>query len=63
MVHHGDEEVEQDGDVDGGVAAKHEHAPEAGERLEACQLEVVQVDETKNGPEQRLHSLEHTADR
>ena len=57
MVHHRDEEVEQDGDVDGGVAAEHEHAPEAGERLQAGQLEVVQVDKTEHGPEERLHGL------
>ena len=62
MVHHRDEEVEQDGDVDGRVAAEHEHAPEPGERLEPGQLEVVQVDETKHSPEQRLHGLKQTVE-
>ena len=33
MVHHGDEEVEEDDDVDEGVAAEHEEAEEARELL------------------------------
>ena len=34
MVHHGDEEVEQDDDVDHREAAEHDEGPEAGELLE-----------------------------
>ena len=34
VVHHGDEQVEQDDDVDHGEAAEHDEGPEAGELLE-----------------------------
>ena len=50
MVHHGDEEVEQNDDVDDGEGAEHEEAGETGELLDAGQLEVVQIDEAENGP-------------
>ena len=41
VVHHSDEEVEEDDDVDEGVAAEHEEAEEARELLDAGQLEVL----------------------
>ena len=34
MVHHGDEQVEKDDDVDHREAAEHDEGPEAGELLE-----------------------------
>ena len=61
MVHHGDEEVEEDDDVDEGVAAEHEEAEEAGELLDARQLEVLQVDQPEHRPEQRLRRLPQAA--
>ena len=57
MVHHSDEEVEEDDDVDEGVAAEHEEAEEARELLDAGQLEVLQVDQPEHRPEQRLRRL------
>ncbi len=57
VVHHGDEEVEEDDDVDDGEGAEHEEAGEARELLDAGQLEVVQVDQAEDGPEQGLGGL------
>ena len=57
MVHHGDEKIEQNDDVDDGVGAEHEEAPEAREALDAHQFKVVQIDETESGPEERLRRL------
>ena len=57
MVHHGDEEVEQDDDVDDGEGAEHDEAPEPRELLDARQLKVVEVDEAKGGPEEGLSCL------
>ncbi len=57
MVHHCNEQVEQDNDVDHGEGAEHEEAEEPGELLDAGQLEVVKVDEAEDGPEQRLRRL------
>ena len=54
MVHHGDEEIEQDDDVDDGEGAEHDEAPEPRELLDPGQLEVVQVDQAKGGPKQGL---------
>ena len=54
MVHHGDEQVEQDDDVDDGEGAEHDQAPEPRELLDAGELKVVQVDQTEGGPEQGL---------
>ena len=57
MVHHGDEEVEQDDDVDDGEGAEHDEAPEPRELLDARQLKVVEVYQPKSSPEQSLASL------
>ena len=54
MVHHGDEEIEQDDDVDDGEGAEHDEAPEPRELLDPGQLEVVQVDQAKGGPKKGL---------
>lgn len=58
VIHHGYEQVEQHDDVDDGVGAEHQHAPEAREDLDAVQLERVQVHQPERRPEQRLHCLE-----
>ena len=57
MVHHGDEQVEQHDDVDHREGAEHEQAGEARELLDASQLEVVQIDQTEDGPKQSLGGL------
>ncbi len=51
MIHHGDEQVEQDDDVDDRVAAEHEETPESCETLDPGQLKVVQIDEAESCPE------------
>ena len=61
VVHHGNEQVEQDDDVDERVAAEHEEAEEARELLDAGQLEVLEVDQAEHGPEQRLRRLPQAA--
>jgi hypothetical protein len=63
VVHHGDQKVQQDHDVDDRVCSKHQHAPEPGEALDASQLKVVQIDEAKHGPEQCLSCLKQTVSR
>jgi hypothetical protein len=60
VVHHGDQQVQQHHDVDHRVRAEHQHAPEAGEALDAGQLKVVQVHQAENGPEECLRRLEQT---
>ena len=57
MVHHGDEEIEQDNDVNQRKATEHDETPEPGEFLDPSQLEIIQVYETKSRPEQSLWSL------
>ena len=54
MVHHGDEKVEEDDDVDEREAAEHDEAPEPGELLDAPQLEVIQINEAEGSPEESL---------
>ena len=60
MIHHGDEEVEQDDDVDDRETPEHNQTPEPGELLDSSQLEVVQVDQAEGGPEQGLRGLPET---
>jgi len=61
MVHHGDEQVEQDDDVDDGERAEHEETGEARKLLDSSQLEVVQVDQAEDCPEERLRRLPKAA--
>lgn len=58
MIHHGDEQIEQHHDVDDGIGPKHQHTPEASEDLNSIQVETIQVDKAKDGPEQRLCCFE-----
>ena len=57
MIHHGNEQVQEDDDVDDWKAAEHDEAPEPGELLDPGQLEVVQVYQAKRGPEKGLRCL------
>ena len=54
VIHHGDEEIEKDDDVDNREASKHDQTPEPRELLDACQLKVVQIYQTKSSPKQSL---------
>ena len=60
VIHHGDQEIEKHDDVDNREASKHDQSPEPGELLDACQLKVVQIYQTKGGPEQSLRCLPQT---
>ena len=60
VVHHGNQEIEKDDNVDDGKAAEHDETPEPGELLDSCQLEVVQIYQAKGGPEQCLCCLPQT---
>ena len=60
VVHHGNQEIEKDDDVDNREASKHDQSPEPGELLDSCQLEVVQIYQAKSGPEQCLRCLPQT---
>ena len=57
MIHHGNEQVQEDDDVNDWKAAEHNEAPESGELLDPCQLEVVQVYQAERRPEQGLRGL------
>lgn len=61
MIHHGNEKVQKDHDIDNGVAAKHQHSPESGESFDFTEFEVVQVDQSEHSPEQSLNCFEQTA--
>ena len=50
--HHSDEEVEKDNDVDETVRAEHEESPKPRERLDAGELKVEEVHQSKGCPEQ-----------
>ena len=41
VVHHGDEEIEENDDVDDWEASKHNESPESCEFFDASQLKVV----------------------
>ena len=60
VVHHGNQEIEKDDDVDQREAAEHDESPEPGELLDPTELEVVQIYQTKSCPEQCLCCLPQT---
>ena len=60
VVHHGDQEIEKDDDVDQREAAEHDETPEPGELLDSTELKVVQIYETKSCPKQSLRCLPQT---
>ena len=61
MVHHGNEKVEKDDDVDEREAAEHDEAPEPCELLDSCQLKVIKINEPECCPEQSLRCFPQTA--
>ena len=63
MIHHRDQEIEEHDDVDDREAAEHDETPEPGKLFDSCQLKVVQVYQTKRGPEQGLSCLPQTKKR
>ena len=63
MIHHGDQEIEKHDDVDQWEAAEHDETPEPSEFLDSCQLKVVQIYQTKGGPEQSLRCLPQTEEK
>ena len=60
MIHHGDEEIEKDDDVDQWEATEHDETPEPRELLDSTQLKVIQIYQTKSSPKQSLWSLPQT---
>ena len=48
MIHHGDEQIEQDDYVDDRERPEHQEPEKTGEFFDARQLEIVQVDQAKN---------------
>ena len=60
VVHHGNQEIEKDDDVDQREAAEHDESPEPGELLDPTELEVVQIYQAKSCPEQCLCCLPQT---
>ena len=63
MIHHRDQEIKEHDDVYNREAAEHYQPPEPGELLYSRQLKVVQVYQTKRGPEQGLSCLPQTKKR
>jgi hypothetical protein len=51
MIHHGDQKVQENDNIDDRVSPEHQHSPEPGEALDTSQLKVVQIDESKHSPE------------
>ena len=60
VIHHSDQEIEKDDDIDQREAAEHDETPEPGELLDSTELKVVQVYETKSCPKQSLRCLPQT---
>ena len=51
VIHHGDQEIQQDDDVDNRETPEHHQPPEPRELFDSCQFEVVQVYQAKRSPE------------
>ena len=60
MIHHCDQKIEKHDDVDQWEAAEHDETPKPSELLDSTQLKVVQIYQTKGGPEQSLRCLPQT---
>lgn len=61
VVHHGDEHVEQHHQRDDVVSAEHGGAHELRKLVVGVHVGHVQVDQTEDGPEQRLQRLKESA--
>ena len=60
MIHHGDQQIKKDDNVYHRERSEHEESGEPSELLDPGQLEVVQVDQSKNCPEESLRGLPET---
>jgi len=60
MIHHGDQEIQEDDDVNNWISAEHQHAPESGEYLDAVQFKAVEIHQAENRPKERLYRLKQT---
>ena len=51
MIHHGNEQIEQDDNIDHGEGPEHKETEKPCKFFDASQLEIVQVYQAKNCPE------------
>lgn len=58
MIHHRDQEIQENDDVDDRISAEHQHTPESSKHLDAVQFEALEIHQAENRPEQRLRRLE-----
>ncbi len=57
MVHHCDEKIEKNNNVDHREASKHDEGPEPRELFDTGQFKIVEIDESKGCPEESLARL------
>lgn len=50
VIHHGDKQIEKNNNINNRICAKHEHAPETCEYLNAFQFKGVEVHQSEYGP-------------
>ena len=60
MIHHRNEEIEKDDDIDYGEGTKHDEAPKSCEFFDSRKFEVVKIDQAKSCPKQSLRSFPQT---
>lgn len=61
MIHHGDQKIQENDDINNRISTEHQHAPEPGEHLDAVKFEAVEIHQAENRPEECLYCLEQTA--
>ena len=54
VIHHRNQQVEKDYDVDDGEGSKHDESPEPRELLDASELKVVEINQAEGRPKQSL---------
>ena len=57
VIHHCNEKVEKNNDVDDRKASKHDKSPESSKLLDTIQFKVIEVNQTKGGPKECLCCL------
>ena len=57
VIHHRNKKVEKNNDVDDWKASKHDKSPEWSKLLDTIQFKVIEVNQTKWGPEECLRCL------
>ena len=57
MIHHGDQEIKKDDNIYHREGSEHEETGESRELFDPRQFEVVQIDQTKNCPEESLRGF------